>query len=229
MQEKVTMTIKALAFDAYGTIFDVHSVIALCEEFFPGRGAALSQLWRSKQLEYTWLRSLMNAYEDFWHITEAGLTFACASLRLALPDDKRARLMNSYLHLTPYPDVAPALKRLQHFPLAILSNGAPRMLHDVVANARLSADFKHLLSVDSVKIFKPHASVYQLAPDTFGVAANEIGFVSSNGWDIAGASHFGFTTFWINRHKQPVEALGKGPYRIVSTLHDVADELEKMS
>ena len=223
------MMIKALAFDAYGTIFDVHSVIALCEELFPGRGAALSQLWRSKQLEYTWLRSLMNAYEDFWQITDAGLTFACESLSLPLTDDKRARLMNAYLHLTPYPDVAPALKLLQHLPLAILSNGAPRMLHDVVENAKLSADFKHLLSVDSVKIFKPHASVYQLAPDTFGVTAEEIGFVSSNGWDIAGAAHFGFRTFWINRSKQPPEALGAVPYRIVSTLHDVADALKKMS
>jgi 2-haloacid dehalogenase len=220
------MTIKALAFDAYGTIFDVHSVIALCEELFPGRGSALSQLWRTKQLEYTWLRSLMNTYEDFWQITEAGLTFACESLSLPLTDDKRARLMDAYLHLSPYPDVAPALQRLRHLPLAILSNGAPRMLHDVVANAKLSAAFKHLLSVDSVKIFKPHASVYQLAVDTFSVAPQEIGFVSSNGWDIAGAAHFGFRTFWINRGKQPIEGLGSQPYRVVSTLHDVADALK---
>jgi 2-haloacid dehalogenase len=223
------MTIKALAFDAYGTIFDVHSVIALCEEFFPSRGTALSQLWRTKQLEYTWLRSLMGKYEDFWKVTEDGLTFACASLGLSLTDDQRVRLMEAYLHLTPYPDVASALKRLNHLPLAILSNGAPSMLQDVVANAGLRDDFQHLISVDSVKIFKPHASVYQLAPDKFGFTANEIGFVSSNGWDIAGAAHFGFTTFWINRAKQPVEALGNGPYKIVSTLHDVADALEKMS
>jgi 2-haloacid dehalogenase len=223
------MTIKALAFDAYGTIFDVHSVIALCEEFFPGRGSALSQLWRTKQLEYTWLRSLMAKYEDFWKVTEDGLTFACASLGLSLTDDQRARLMEAYLHLTPYPDVALALKRLNRLPLAILSNGAPRMLQEVVANAGLRDDFQHLISVDSVKIFKPHASVYQLAPDKFGVNAHEIGFVSSNGWDIAGAAHFGFTTFWINRAKQPVEALGNGPYKMVSTLHDVADALEKMS
>ena len=224
-----TMTIKALAFDAYGTIFDVHSVIALCEEFFPGRGAALSQLWRTKQLEYTWLRSLMGKYEDFWKVTEDGLRFACASLGVDLTANKSKRLMDAYLHLTPYPDVASAVKRLNHLPLAILSNGAPRMLHDVVANAGLSDDFQHLLSVDSVKIFKPHANVYQLAPDNFGVDASEIGFVSSNGWDIAGAAHFGFTTFWINRGKQPVEALGSEPYRIVSTLHDVADALEIMS
>ena len=223
------MTIKALAFDAYGTIFDVHSVIALCEAFFPSRGPALSQLWRSKQLEYTWLRSLMGAYEDFWHITEAGLVFACESLGLQLTGDKRARLMDAYLHLSPYPDVAPALKRLQHLPLAILSNGAPRMLSDVVANANLDTDFTHLLSVDRVKIFKPHCSVYQLAPDTFDVAVQEIGFVSSNGWDIAGAAHFGFRTFWINRNNQPPEALGAAPYRIVSTLQDVADELQNVS
>ena len=223
------MTIKALAFDAYGTIFDVHSVIALCEEFFPGRGTALSQLWRTKQLEYTWLRSLMAAYEDFWKITEASLSFACKSLGLQLTSDKRARLMDAYLHLTPYPDVAPALKRLKHLPLAILSNGAPRMLSDVVANANLGTDFTHLLSVDRVKIFKPHSSVYQLAPDTFGVAPHEIGFVSSNGWDVAGAAHFGFRTFWINRSKQPPEALGVQPYRTVSTLQDVADELQHVS
>ena len=223
------MTIKALAFDAYGTIFDVHSVIALCEEFFPGRGSALSQLWRTKQLEYTWLRSLMGAYEDFWQITESGLSFACESLGLQLTGDKRAQLMDAYLHLTPYPDVAPALKRLNQLPLAILSNGAPRMLNDVVANANLSADFQHLLSVDSVKIFKPHNSVYQLAPDTFGVTPAEIGFVSSNGWDVAGAAHFGFRTFWINRSKQPPEKLGAQAYRIVASLHDVADELQKLS
>ena len=223
------MTIKALAFDAYGTIFDVHSVIAQCEEFFPGRGNTLSQLWRTKQLEYTWLRSLMGAYQDFWLVTESALTFACMSLGLQLTGDKRTQLMDSYLHLTPYPDVAPALKRLPILPRAILSNGAPRMLRDVVANANLSAEFAHLLSVDSVKIFKPHASVYQLAPDTFGVTAQEIGFVSSNGWDVAGAARFGFCTFWINRGKQPPEALGAQPDRVVSTLHDVADELEKMS
>ena len=223
------MTIKALAFDAYGTIFDVHSVIALCETFFPGRGPALSQLWRTKQLEYTWLRSLIGAYEDFWHVTESGLAFACESQGLQLTGEKRARLMDAYLHLTPYPDVAPALKRLRHLPLAILSNGAPRMLAEVVANANLGTDFTHLLSVDSVKIFKPHRSVYQLAPDTFDVAAQEIGFVSSNGWDIAGAAHFGFRTFWINRNKQPPEALGAQPHRIVSTLQDVADELQNVS
>ncbi len=223
------MTIKALAFDAYGTLFDVHSVTALCDEFFPDRGAALSQLWRSKQLEYTWLRSLMSNYEDFWHVTEAALSFAGEALKLDLTDDKQARLMNAYLHLTPYPDVTSALKRLSHLPLAILSNGAPQMLTEVVANANLSAEFKHLLSVDSVKIFKPHASVYQLAPDTFGVAPHEIGFVSSNGWDVAGAAHFGFRTFWINRNKQPPEKLGAQAFRVVSTLHDVADELQKMN
>lgn len=223
------MTIKALTFDAYGTIFDVHSVIALCDQLFPGRGQALSQQWRTKQLEYTWLRSLMGAYVDFWQVTESGLVFACKALGLDLTADKCAQLMDAYLHLMPYPDVAPALGRLAHLPLAILSNGAPRMLHDVVANANLSRTFKHLLSVDSVKIYKPHATVYQLAPSTFGVSAGEIGFVSSNSWDVIGATYFGFRTFWINRGKQPLDELGFKPYRIVSNLGEVADELQKTS
>lgn len=223
------MIIKALAFDAYGTIFDVHSVISLCDQLFPGRGQALSQQWRTKQLEYTWLRSLMGAYVDFWQVTESGLLFASKALGLELTADKREQLMNAYLHLTPYPDVAPALGRLANLPLAILSNGAPRMLHDVVAYANLSRHFQHLLSVDTVKIYKPHASVYQLAPSTFGISAGEIGFVSSNSWDVIGATHFGFQTFWINRGKQPLDELGFQPYRVVSSLGEVADALQKTS
>lgn len=223
------MTIKALAFDAYGTIFDVHSVIALCDQLFPGHGQALSQQWRAKQLEYTWLRSLMGAYVDFWQVTESGLLFASKALGLELTADKREQLMNAYLHLNPYPDVAPALGRLVHLPLAILSNGAPRMLHDVVAHANLSRHFQHLLSVDTVKIYKPHASVYQLAPSTFGVSADEIGFVSSNSWDVIGATHFGFRTFWINRGKQPLDELGVQPYRMVFSLGEVADALQETS
>ena len=221
------MTIKALAFDAYGTIFDVHSVIKLCDTFYPGKGTALSQLWRTKQLEYTWLRSLMNAYVDFWQVTESGLVFACKAHGLALSDENKQQLMNAYLHLTPYADVPPALQRLGHLPLAILSNGAPQMLNDVVANANLSTHFVHLLSVDTVKIFKPHRSVYELVPNTFGVAPHEIGFVSSNSWDVIGATHFGFRTFWINRGQQPLDELGIQPYRIVSSLAEVADEVTK--
>lgn len=223
------MTIKALAFDAYGTIFDVHSVITLCDQLFPGRGQALSQQWRAKQLEYTWLRSLMGTYVDFWQVTESGLLFASKALGLELTAEKREQLMNAYLHLTPYPDVAPAFGRLVQLPLAILSNGAPRMLHDVVANANLSRYFQHLLSVDTVKIYKPHASVYQLAPNTFGVSASEMGFVSSNSWDVIGATHFGFRTFWINRGKQPLDELGVQPYRVVFSLGEVADALQKTS
>jgi 2-haloacid dehalogenase len=223
------MTIKALAFDAYGTIFDVHSVITLCDQLFPSRGQALSQQWRIKQLEYTWLRSLMGAYVDFWQVTQSGLVFACKALGLELTADKCDQLMNAYLHLTPYPDVAPGLGRFAHLPLAILSNGAPRMLHDVVANANMSPHFQYLLSVDAVKIYKPHGTVYELAPRAFGVNVSEIGFVSSNSWDVIGATHFGFRTFWINRGKQPLDELGFHPYRIVSNLGEVADELQKTS
>jgi 2-haloacid dehalogenase len=223
------VTIKAIAFDAYGTIFDVHSVIALSDQLFPGQGAALSQKWRTTQLEYTWLRSLMGTYVDFWQVTESALVFAGKSLGLELTASMRDQLMNAYLQLTPYPDVPLAVDRLAHLPLAILSNGAPRMLKEVVDNAALSNTFDFLLSVDSVKIFKPHASAYQLAPSTFGVSVGEIGFVSSNAWDIIGATHFGFRTFWINRNKLPLDELGFQPDRIVFTLGEVADELAKIS
>jgi len=131
--------IQAIAFDAYGTLFDVHSVVAVCERRFPGRGIELSRLWRSKQLEYTWLRSLSEQYEDFWRVTESALVFACRSLNLACPPQIREELMESYLHLEIFSDVKPALAKLSHFKLAILSNGSPRMLSAVVKSAGLCA------------------------------------------------------------------------------------------
>ena len=157
--------VKALVFDAYGTLFDVHSVIALAEELFPGQGAALSQLWRQKQLEYTWLRSLMRRYEDFERITEAALKVASAALDLDCPPTRMNRLMVAYLHLAAYPEVREALDQLKGTPLAILSNGSPHMLNAVVKNAGLEGMFAHVISVNEVKIFKPSPKVYQLAPE----------------------------------------------------------------
>src|SRR5207253_8179238 len=125
----MSQRIKALVFDAYGTLFDVHSVISTCNQNFPDQGAALSQRWRAKQLEYTWLRSLMGRYEDFWQVTESALVFACKSLNLSCSPATRTQLMEAYLHLDPYTEVREALKALSNYPLAILSNGSPRMLH----------------------------------------------------------------------------------------------------
>ena len=219
------MTIQALAFDAYGTLFDVHSVIATCDEVFPGKGAALSQLWRARQLEYTWLRSLMGRYEDFWQVTESALMFACRSLSLDCPPETRQKLMDSYLHLKPFPEVGLALRSLSRYKLAILSNGEPRMLTAVVENAGLKHVFAHVISVDEVKIFKPSPRVYELGPRRLQVPKEAIGFISSNFWDIAGARSFGLWTCWINRAKALEEELGSRPDAMIASLTELQENL----
>ena len=216
-------TLKALVFDAYGTLFDVHSVISTCNQSFPGQGPALSQIWRSKQLEYTWLLSLMERYKDFWRVTESALLFACKSLGLDCPPATRAKLMEAYLHLDPYPEVRQALAALSSYPLAILSNGSPRMLRAAVVSAGLQRSFSHVLSVDVVKIFKPSPQVYRLGTQKLGVAKGAIGFVSSNFWDVAGAKAFGFRTFWVNRSKAGADELGLIPDATINSLTDLVE------
>ena len=211
----------ALVFDAYGTLFDVHSVTAAAEAIWPGKGAALSQLWRTKQLEYTWLRSLMGRYEDFSHVTESALRYACAGLKLPLDDAQRAQLLEGYLHLAPFPEVPAALERLRGIRLAILSNGSPAMLEPVVFNAGLHGRITDVLSVDAVKVFKPDPRVYRLAVDRLGVPAKAIGFVSSNCWDAIGAKAFGFRTFWVNRAGAPVDEMGVRPDHELRSLGDL--------
>ncbi len=211
----------ALVFDAYGTLFDVHSVVALCEELWPGRGAQLSQLWRTKQLEYTWLRSLMGRYEDFARVTEAGLRYACAALQLPYDDAKRDRLLRAYRHLETFPEVTEALRKLGGIKLAILSNGAPAMLRDVVSNSGLGELIPDVLSVDELRIYKPAPQVYRLAVDRLGAPAPAIGFVSSNGWDAAGAKSFGFRTFWVNRAGAPRDGLGSAPDHELASLAEL--------
>jgi 2-haloacid dehalogenase len=214
-------SIKALVFDAYGTLFDVHSVVALGERLYPGKGGQLSQLWRAKQLEYTWLRSLMGRYEDFAAVTRAGLEYACKTLQLPLDAHASAQLMASYNNLALYPDAREALAGLSGLKLAILSNGAPAMLGPLVKNAGLEKTFAAVISVDEVKIFKPSPRVYQLAPDRLGVAAHEIGFVSSNYWDAAGAKSFGFNVFWINRAGAQPDMLGAAPDAVLALLTEL--------
>src|SRR5713226_3489610 len=218
--------IKALVFDAYGTLFDVHSVISACDQSFPGRGAALSQAWRAKQLEYTWLRSLMGRYKDFWQVTESALVFACKSLSLPCPPDTRAKLMETYLHLNPFPEVQQSLRALSGYSLAILSNGSPRMLKAAVESAGLKGVFARILSVDDAKIYKPSPRVYHLAPQKLRLATSAIGFISANFWDIAGAKAFGFHTYWVNRSKAPAEELGLVPDATLSSLADLVDVLK---
>jgi 2-haloacid dehalogenase len=204
------MRVSALLFDAYGTLFDVHSVVEA------GRAVtddpqALSTLWRQKQLEYTWLRSLMRRYEDFWAVTEAALVFACRRLGIALDPAQRRALMEAYLVLEPFPEVPDVLARLGGLPRAILSNGAPRMLEAVVARAGLRGHLDAVISVDEVGTFKPAPAVYALGARRLGARPDAIGFVSSNGWDVAGAKAFGFQVAWVNRQGAPLEELGLTP------------------
>jgi 2-haloacid dehalogenase len=209
---------QALVFDAYGTLYDVHAVIRRCEAFWPGRGAALSQLWRAKQLEYTWQRSLMRRYAPFSQVTDDALQYACASLGLALDGGKAEALSQEYRTLAVYADVPLALARFKT-KKAILSNGSPDMLEPLVRHSGLQ--FDAVLSVDECRMFKPAPEVYQLAVDRLGVAQGDIGFVSSNCWDALGAKSFGFRVYWINRGGAPVDRLGFQPDRIVAGLHEI--------
>ncbi|HEY8068023.1 MAG TPA: haloacid dehalogenase type II [Burkholderiales bacterium] len=211
----------ALVFDAYGTLFDVHSVLARCEAFWPGKGAQLSQLWRARQLEYSWQRSLMKRYAPFSQVTAESLEYSCASLKLALGEREKAALMDEYLNLAPYPDVPAALQRFKGRKLAILTNGSPDMIGPLLKNRGMEAVFDAVLSVDEVKIYKPAPQVYQLAVDRLSAPKEQIGFVSSNGWDALGAKSFGFEVYWINRAGAPVDRMGFQPDRIVKSLDEV--------
>jgi len=219
---------RALVFDAYGTLFDVHSVEALCEERWPGKGAQLTRLWRAKQLEYTWLRSLMRRYEGFEHVTADALEYACAALGLALDDEPRHRLLRAYRDLTTFPEVHGALSALKALKirLAILSNGSPAMLRPLVAHAGLGRLIGTVLSVDRRKTYKPAPTVYRLAVERLRVPKLAIGFVSSNCWDACGAKAFGFRTFWINRSGAPVDALGVSPDHILHSLDQLPGLLQ---
>jgi 2-haloacid dehalogenase len=211
------MAIRGYVFDAYGTLFDVHSVAEAGREL-TADPAALSALWRQKQLEYTWLRSLMGRYEDFWAVTEAGLRYAVRRLGLGATEAQLARLMEAYLSLACFPEVKDALARLGGRPRAILSNGSPRMLEAAVASAGLRDRLEHVLSVDAVRVYKPSPAVYALAPRALGLPPGELLFVSSNAWDVAGAKAFGFQVAWCNRTGAPEEELGVRADHVITRL-----------
>ena len=213
--------VRALVFDAYGTLFDPFAVKTRAEELFPGNGAALSQLWRAKQLEYSWLRTLMGRYENFWKITEDALLFACHALKLSCDDSQCKQLMQVYLTLPAFPEAKPALEKLSHLPLSILSNGTREMLTPLVAANGMAHLFNSIFSVDSVQMYKPRPEVYQHAAASLGIPKEAIGFVSSNYWDIAGATSFGFRTFWLNRSAVAADELGITPTAICTNLAEL--------
>jgi 2-haloacid dehalogenase len=222
-----TTRVQALAFDAF-PIFDPRTVFTLAEELFPGKGAELSQAWRARQFEYTWLRTIAGSYIDFWHVTEDALVFAAKSLKLDLDSQQRAQLMNAYLDLKPWPDVPQALKSLKAsgLRLAFLSNFTVQMLEAGIKNSALGGIFEHVLSTDSVKQFKPAPRAYQLGIDSLQLKKEEILFVAFAGWDAAGAKLFGYPTFWMNRQKLPMEELGPTPDRIGESMKDLLEFLK---
>lgn len=209
-------------FDAYGTLFDYGSASARCKDALGADWQGFSDLWRRKQLEYTWLRSLMGRHTDFWHVTGEALDY---TLQLFKREDPalRALLMQQYLNLDAFPEVPAMLQQLKAKGIraAILSNGSPTMLTAAVTSARLGSLIEASLSVESVAIFKPHPSVYQLVVDKLSAQASRVCFMSSNGWDIAGAAAFGFRCVWVNRAGAPLENLPARPERQIKTLAEL--------
>ena len=211
-------------FDAYGTLFDVHSAVSRHQVTLCQNAQELSTMWRNKQLEYTWLRSLMHCYVDFWEVTQDALDFAMDFLGI---DDNSLRkdLLRAYHELSCYPEVPDTLSKLKKKGLgtAILSNGSREMLEAGVCNSNIGKVVDSIISVDTIKIFKPSPRVYQLATDQLGCRPEKILFFSSNAWDVSGASTFGFQTVWVNRFAQNTERLPGTPVMEISTIDAVLE------
>lgn len=214
------MPIRGCIFDVYGTLLDPISPAEACRTLIADP-TPLVQLWRAKQLEYTWLRSLMGAYVDFRQITGEALDYATARHGLKLDDATRETILDAYHRLDAYPDVRPALERLRDRPLAILSNGSPDMLERALTHAGIRDSFQWVISVDEVRVYKPSPRVYVLGPERIGVNAEELLFVSANPFDVIGAKAFGYQVAWINRFGAQLDPLGREPDRIIDSLLDL--------
>lgn len=227
--------IKAVVFDAYGTLFDVYAISALAERLYPSHGTAISTIWRDKQIEYTRLISLSDPhnpagsrhYLPFWELTRLSLRYTLARLKLTLTAENEDALMGQYAHLTAFSENLGVLKALKAkgFATAILSNGNPEMLASAVTSAGMSHLLDHVISVDSIQQFKTSPGSYALVTQYFPVQNDEILFVSSNAWDALGATWYGFTTFWVNRQGLPYETLGPKPTYTAADLTGVLDVL----
>ncbi|MDA1022887.1 MAG: haloacid dehalogenase type II [Proteobacteria bacterium] len=211
--------IGACVFDAYGTLFDVAAAANRCRDELGDKADELAAVWRVRQLEYTWLRSLMQEYVEFWQVTGDGLDYAMAALGIE-DNALRERLMDSYMVLDAYPEVKDVLTSIKAggIKTAILSNGSPKMLNAAVGNAGIEGVLDDIFSVETVGVYKPHPSVYQMAVDGLGVEAGRICFMSSNAWDAAAAANFGFRVVWVNRFGQPQERIPGDPEQVIKTL-----------
>jgi len=209
----------ACVFDAYGTLLDVASAAAKCTNELGDVALPLGQIWRTKQLEYSWLRSLMGTHADFWQLTGDALDFAMETVEIS-DAALRQRLMDLFFALDTFPEVPRVLKALKDAGMktAVLSNGSPEMLRGAIEHAGIDGLLNAVYSVEDVGIFKPHPSVYQLAVNGLDLSPENICFMSSNAWDVAGASHFGFRVVWVNRYAQAPERLPGGPEHVIDDL-----------
>ena len=215
---------KAVAFD-YLVLFDANSVAPAVEQTFPGKGQELTQLWRTRQFEYTWLRSITDSYVDFFAVTEDALVYAANAMKLELTTERKQRLLNAYLHLAPWPDTADALRQLREHGIRViaLANFSPKMLQANAENAGLTRLFDPLVSRDTNRTYKPDPRAYQLGMERLHLAKREILFAAFGGWDAAGAKAYGYPTVWVNRLNQPAEELGIRPDHISRDLNGLLE------
>ena len=215
--------IKSFVFDAYGTLFDVFSVKEECEELFPSKGDQISQTWRQKQLEYSYLRQMMGKYRPFSNVTRDALRYAVEDAGANLSHSNEEQLLEAYKKLNVYDEVPQVLKELKEegMTLAIFSNGSHDMLDPLVEHSPLAEYLDHIISADDIKQYKPTPASYTHALDSLDLTRGEILFMSSNGWDISGAKNFGFNTAWINRNEKPVEQLELEPDNIYFDLKGI--------
>ena len=217
------MKAKAIVFDAYGTLFDVNSAAEKCKDKIGSKWEAFANHWRTTQLEYTWLRSLMNRHKNFWDVTEDSLD---KSIRVfGIDKNMKNDLLNLYKILSPYPEVKEVLKSLKKksFKLAILSNGTPSLLSDLIKNSDLNNLFDDLFSVEEVKVYKPDSKVYELPVKKYNIKASEVTFLSANTWDVSGGGNFGYNSIWVNRNKSEFDILDYQPKNEINNLKQLLD------
>ena len=222
--------IQAIVFDAYGTLFDVSSIdIFIQNEIGAEKTPAFTKLWRAKQLEYSWLRSLMERYKDFYSLTEDALRYTCQALQINLSEEVIRNCMRQYYHLKIYPDATSTLKQLYpDYTLAVLSNANPSLLEKGLAYNDVDQWFEEIISADQLSIYKPSPLVYQLAAQTLQLDAKQILFLSSNPWDIAGASAYGFRSCWINRNSKAMDGLDITPELSITSLAEILPALQSL-
>ena len=215
--------IKAIIFDAYGTLFDVNSAAEKCKDKIGDKWEAFANYWRTTQLEYTWLRSLMKRHKDFWQITEDSLDKSMSVFKI--DNSMREELLNLYKILSPFEEVPEVLKSLKekNFKLAILSNGTPSLLSELVKSNNLSNLFDDIFSIEEVGVFKPDTKVYDLPIKKYKIEKNEVAFLSANTWDVSGGGNYGYNSIWVNRNNNIFDKLDYSPQNEIKNLNDLLD------